>query len=197
MSKILKDIKSKLSKYKISSFSVSNDIIYIQVESKFIYQIIKLLQNDKLLSFKVLTDISAVDYPASEKRFEMIYNLLSLKNNSRVIIKAKIDQEEAVDSISDIYLGAVWYEREVWDMFGIVFNNLPDHRRILTDYGFEGHPLRKDFPVTGFKEVTYDIEQKKVVYQPVKLQQDFRVFDSLSPWEGTNYVLPGDEKAKN
>ena len=196
MSKILKDLKAKLSKYEYTDFVEKDGVIYLQVESKYIHAVIACLENDKILSYKVLTDITAIDYPSSSKRFVMIYNLLSLANNSRVIIKAPVAEDENIASVSDIFKGAVWYEREVWDMFGIIFDDLPDHRRILTDYGFEGHPLRKDFPVTGFKEVRYDLEQKKVIYEPVSLRQEFRTFDNLSPWEATNFLLPGDEKAK-
>ena len=196
MSKIFETIKTKLNQFKYSDYIEDGKTIYLGLEYRYAHQAVELLAKDKDLAFKVLTDITALDYPGADKRFVIIYNLLSLANNTRIIIKVAIDEDQHVDSISDIYKGAVWYEREVWDMFGIIFNGLSDHRRILTDYGFEGHPLRKDFPVTGFKEVRYDLEQKKVVYEPVSLQQEFRVFDNLSPWEGTNFTLPGDEKAK-
>ena len=146
--------------------------------------------------FNLLTDLSAVDYPDQEQRFEMIYNLLNIFDNRRIIVKFFVADKQEVETIADLFSAAIWYEREVWDMFGIYFINNPDLRRILTDYGFEGHPLRKDFPVTGFKEVRYDETQQKVIYEPVKLMQDFRNFDFLSPWEGPDYVLPGDEKAE-
>ena len=142
----------------------------------------------------ILSDLFAVDYPDRAQRFEVVYNLLSIKHNFRVIIKVAVDDN--IDTAMKVHSCASWYEREAWDMYGIKFNHNPDLRRILTDYGFEGHPLRKDFPLTGYKEVRYDLEQKKVIYEPVKLTQEFRTFDFLSPWEGTQYVLPGDEKAK-
>lgn len=151
-------------------------------------------------NFAILTDITAVDFPEREARFEMIYNLLNLRDNFRVIIKTPVSADRFnrffLKTVSDLFSSAVWYEREVFDMFGIEFENSQDMRRILTDYGFEGHPLRKDFPVTGYVEVIYDDNQKKVVYQKVTLAQEFRNFDFSSPWRGTTYVLPGDEKVK-
>lgn len=146
-------------------------------------------------SFKILTDIFAADYPNKTNRFEITYNLLSLTNNVRALIKICVNENEFVPSTVNIFNASNWYEREIWDMYGVKFSNHPDLRKILTDYGFEGHPLRKDFPLTGYVEVRYDLEKKKVVYEPVKLQQEFRNFDFISPWEGTDYVLPGDEKA--
>jgi NADH-quinone oxidoreductase subunit C len=155
------------------------------------------LLNDANCDFKQLVDICGVDYPESDERFEVVYNLLSLKHNFRVRVKVRTDEQTPIDSITSIYSGANWFEREVWDMYGVYFSDHPDLRRILTDYGFEGHPLRKDFPLTGFVELRYDETQKRVVYEPVKLQQDFRNFDFLSPWEGMTAVqLPGDEKAQ-
>jgi NADH-quinone oxidoreductase subunit C len=156
---------------------------------------LKYLRDSKELSFKVLTDIFGVDYPDREKRFEIGYNLLSVQHNVRLIVKVFAHENEVVPSAVTVYSAANWYEREVWDMYGIQFKDHPDLRRILTDYGFDGHPLRKDFPLTGYVEVRYDIEKKKVVYEPVKLTQEFREFDFLSPWEGSEYKLPGDEKA--
>jgi NADH-quinone oxidoreductase subunit C len=156
---------------------------------------LKYLRDSKELSFKVLTDIFGVDYPDREKRFEVGYNLLSVQHNVRIIVKVFAHENEVVPSAVPVYTAANWYEREVWDMYGIQFKGHPDLRRILTDYGFDGHPLRKDFPLTGYVEVRYDIEKKKVVYEPVKLTQEFREFDFLSPWEGPEYKLPGDEKA--
>jgi NADH-quinone oxidoreductase subunit C len=150
----------------------------------------------KEANYNLLSDLSAVDYPDREQRFEIIYNLLNIFDNKRIIVKFSVDLDQEVESIADIFKAATWYEREVWDMFGIYFVNNPDLRRILTDYGFEGHPLRKDFPLTGFKEIIYDEEQQKVIYKPVILDQDFRNFDFISPWEGTTYSLPGDEKAE-
>lgn len=144
--------------------------------------------------FKVLTDITAVDYPERPERFEVVYNLLSLKFNSRLRVKVLTDEKTAVPSASSLFSSACWYEREVWDMYGVCFDKNPDLRRILTDYGFEGHPLRKDFPLTGYVEVRYDEEKKRVVYEPVQLDQEFRTFDFESPWEGTMYVTPEDIK---
>ncbi len=155
------------------------------------------LLNDPSCEFKQLMDICGADYPTEDERFEVVYNLLSLKHNFRIRVKVRTDETTLVDSVAGIYSCANWFEREVWDMFGVYFNDHPDLRRILTDYGFEGHPLRKDFPLTGFVEVRYDETQKRVVYEPVQLSQDFRHFDFTSPWEGmTTMQLPGDEKAR-
>lgn len=155
------------------------------------------LLNDANCEFKQLVDICGADYPERDERFEVIYNLLSLKHNMRIRVKVRTDESSPVDSIASIYSAANWFEREVWDMYGVFFNDHPDLRRILSDYGFEGHPLRKDFPLTGFVELRYDETLKRVVYEPVKLQQDYRNFDFNSPWEGmTTMQLPGDEKAR-
>jgi NADH-quinone oxidoreductase subunit C len=154
------------------------------------------LVNDANCDFRQLMDVCGVDYPERDERFEVVYNLLSLKHNFRVRVKITVDEETPVDSVCGIFSGANWFEREVWDMYGVRFNDHPDLRRILTDYGFDGHPLRKDFPLTGFVEVRYDETQKRVVYEPVKLAQEYRNFDFTSPWEGmTTLQLPGDEKA--
>lgn len=154
------------------------------------------LLNDANCDFRQLVDICGVDYPADDERFEVVYQLLSLKHNFRVAVKVRTDEATPIDSVTSIFSCANWYEREVWDMYGIYFNEHPDLRRILTDYGFEGHPLRKDFPLTGFVEMRYDETQKRVVYEPVQLAQDYRNFDFISPWEGmTTMQLPGDEKA--
>ena len=155
------------------------------------------LLNDANCDFKQLMDICGVDYPEQDERFEVVYNLLSLKHNFRIRVKVRTDEQTPLDSITSIFSAANWFEREVWDMYGVYFSDHPDLRRILTDYGFEGHPLRKDFPLTGFVELRYDETQKRVVYEPVKLTQDFRNFDFVSPWEGmTSMQLPGDEKAR-
>ena len=146
--------------------------------------------------FISIVDIAGVDYPEREERFEVVYHLLSPRQNLRVRVKLSTDENEPVQSLTGLFPGAVWYEREAYDLYGILFSGNPDLRRILTDYGFDGYPLRKDFPTTGYVEVRYDEERKRVVYEPVKLAQEFRQFDYLSPWEGTDYVLPGDEKAK-
>jgi NADH-quinone oxidoreductase subunit C len=153
------------------------------------------LRDDPKCLFKVMIDLCGVDYPDRPERFEVVYNLLSLKLNQRIRVKVTTDEEGLVPSITGVFSAAGWFEREAWDLFGIYFSDHPDLRRILTDYGFEGHPLRKDFPLTGYVEVRYDEEQKRVVYEKVKLKQEFRSFDFLSPWEGMNEILPGDEKA--
>jgi len=154
------------------------------------------LRDDVQCGFVSFIDICGVDYPAREKRFDVVYHLLSPRQNQRIRVKVAAAEDEPVPSACSVYPGADWFEREAWDMYGILFTDHPDLRRILTDYGFEGHPLRKDFPTTGFVEVRYDDNAKRVVYEPVELRQEFRNFDFLSPWEGTDYVLPGDEKAK-
>lgn len=154
------------------------------------------LCNDANCEFRMLIDICGADYPERDERFDVVYHLLSLTHNQRVRVKVMTDENTPVDSVVDIYNAAAWYERETWDMYGIFFDGNPDLRRLLTDYGFEGHPLRKDFPLTGYVEMRYDEDQKRVVYEPVQLTQDFRTFDFVSPWEGmTDVQLPGDEKA--
>ena len=157
---------------------------------------IQFLRDDSTTHCELLADIAGVDYPDRAERFEVVYNLLSVKHNHRIRVKVATDEDTPVSSIVSLYPVAGWFEREAWDLYGIFFADNPDLRRILTDYGFEGHPLRKDFPLTGFVELRYDAEQRRVVYEPVKLTQDFRSFDFLSPWEGmTDVQLPGDEKA--
>jgi NADH-quinone oxidoreductase subunit C len=159
-------------------------------------QVVTYLRDDANCLFTQLIDIAGVDYPAREQRFEVVYQLLSLKHNRRVRLKLATDEKTPVPSITSLFSSAAWYEREIWDMYGVLFSDHPDLRRILTDYGFDGHPQRKDFPLTGYVELRYDNELKRVVYEPVKLTQAYRSFDFLSPWEGnTEYVLPGDEKA--
>ena len=152
------------------------------------------LRDDPACGFTTLIDITAVDWPARAKRFEMVYHLLSMHRNQRIRVKAEVAEGEMVPSVIGIWPAADWYEREVFDMYGVLFSGHPDLRRILTDYGFSGHPLRKDFPTTGYVEVRYDEEAKRVVYEPVKLTQEYRQFDFMSPWEGAEYILPGDEK---
>jgi NADH-quinone oxidoreductase subunit C len=188
LKKLQKDFKDKE-----ISFSESDYVITMLIKQK---DLKKILESLKKQQFNLLTDLSAIDYPDRPERFEMIYNLLNIYDNKRVILKFSVADKTTIESIADIFSASIWYEREVWDMFGIHFNNSPDLRRILTDYDFEGHPLRKDFPLTGFKEVHYDEEQKKVVYAPVELPQEFRNFDFMSPWEGAKYILPGDEKVE-
>ncbi len=153
------------------------------------------LRDDATCDFKMLLDVCGVDYPEREARFEVVYHLLSHRQNHRVRLKIATDEDTPVPSLNAVFSSAGWFEREAYDLYGILFSDHPDLRRILTDYGFEGHPLRKDFPLTGHVEVRYDDEQKRVVYEPVNLTQDFRTFDFLSPWEGPDRLLPGDEKA--
>jgi NADH-quinone oxidoreductase subunit C len=152
------------------------------------------LTTDATCKFSSLVDITAIDYPSRTARFEVVYHFLSMYQNHRIRIKASVNEDEMIASIVDIHPSANWFEREVFDMFGIIFSGHPDLRRLLTDYGFRGHPLRKDFPTTGYTEVRYDDALKRVVYEPVSLVQEYRQFDNLSPWEGAKYILPGDEK---
>ncbi len=161
-----------------------------------IAKVLKLLRDDLRCQFECLIDICGVDWPERERRFDVVYHLLSPRQNLRIRVKVETDEETPVPSAVDVFPAANWFEREAYDMYGILFSGHPDLRRLLTDYGFRGHPLRKDFPMTGYVEVRYDDEQKKVVYEPVKLTQEFRSFDFMSPWEGAQPVLPGDEKAK-
>ena len=174
---------------------IAYDQLNLHVSRDSIVRVLTFLRDDQNSQFKQLVDLTAVDHPDQAERFEVVYNMLSLKLNQRVRVKLTTDERTPVASVSGVFSSAIWLEREAWDMFGIFFANHPDLRRILTDYGFEGHPLRKDFPLTGFKEVRYDEEQKRVVYEPVKLPQEFRRFDFMSPWEGM-LRLPGDEKAE-
>ena len=161
-----------------------------------IVELVRFLRDDPRLAFVSIIDICGVDYPSREKRFDVVYHLLSPRQNVRIRLKLATDEATPVPSLTAVFPGADWYEREAYDFYGIRFTGHPDLRRILTDYGFEGYPLRKDFPLTGYVEVRYDDERKRVVYEPVRLAQQFRDFDFLSPWEGADYALPGDEKAK-
>ncbi|MCG8544840.1 MAG: NADH-quinone oxidoreductase subunit C, partial [Alphaproteobacteria bacterium] len=164
--------------------------LMIVVKRDAVPRALKFLRNDANCQFEVLVDICGVDYPEREARFDVVYNLLSLKRNLRLRMKVRVDEGASVPSASGVYPSASWYERECWDMYGVFFSDHPDLRRMLTDYGFDGHPLRKDFPLTGYVEVRYDDEQRRVVYEPVKLVQEFRSFDFLSPWEGMTQALP-------
>lgn len=158
--------------------------------------LVRFLKTDENCRFSSLVDITAVDYPARKARFEVVYHFLSMYRNQRIRLKSAVREDEMVPSIVDEHPSANWFEREVFDMFGILFSGHPDLRRLLTDYGFRGYPLRKDFPTTGYTEVRYDEAAKRVVYEPVKLVQEYRQFDFMSPWEGAEYILPGDERAK-
>ncbi len=168
----------------------------LSVEAADVVGVLTFLRDDRQCQFVSFIDISGADYPSRPNRFDVVYHLLSPKQNLRIRVKVATDEVTMVPSVTGVYPGADWFEREAYDLYGILFSGHPDLRRLLTDYGFEGHPLRKDFPLTGFVEVRYDDEMKRVVYEPVELKQEFRNFDFLSPWEGTDYVLPGDEKAK-
>ena len=168
----------------------------LHAESSRINDVLTLLRDDPECRFVCFIDLAGADYPAREKRFDVVYHLLSPYKNTRVRVKVQAGENDDVPSALPSFKASDWFEREVYDLYGVIFSGHPDLRRILTDYGFQGHPLRKDFPTTGYVEVRYDDEAKRVVYEPVKLVQEFRQFDYLSPWEGTKYVLPGDEKAK-
>ncbi|MFN0263490.1 NADH-quinone oxidoreductase subunit C [Tepidamorphus sp. 3E244] len=167
----------------------------VTCEPEELIKIMRLLHDDPQCQFVNMVDVCGVDYPARAERFDVVYHLLSPKQNLRIRVKLSTSDRNPVPSVTGIWPGADWFEREAYDMYGILFSGHPDLRRLLTDYGFEGYPLRKDFPLTGYVEVRYDDTRKRVVYEPVKLNQEFRNFDFLSPWEGTEYVLPGDEKA--
>jgi NADH-quinone oxidoreductase subunit C len=180
----------------VTDYSVAFGELTIKAEAKDIVTVVTGLRDDPRCLFCCIIDVTAVDWPERENRFDVVYHLLSPKNNIRVRVKVETDEVTPVPSIIGVFPGADWFERETYDLYGILFAGHPDMRRILTDYGFEGHPLRKDFPLTGFVEVRWDDEAKRVVYDPVRLAQEFRNFDFLSPWEGPEYRLPGDEKAE-
>ncbi len=176
--------------------AVSFGELTLTVPAGEIVEVLTRLRDDPSLRFLSFVDLCGVDYPERAERFEVVYHLLAPYRNQRIRVKVQVGEEDLVPSIVGVFPAADWYEREAFDLYGIVFTGHPDLRRILTDYGFEGYPLRKDFPLTGFVEVRYDEAVKQVVYEPVQLRQEFRNFDFLSPWEGTDYVLPGDEKAR-
>jgi NADH-quinone oxidoreductase subunit C len=179
----------------LESNEIAHGELTITVASSEIVNVLRFLRDDPSLQFVSLIDICGVDYPERTRRFDVVYHLLSPRQNARIRVKVAAGEDMAIASATEVYPGASWYEREAYDLYGILFTGHPDLRRLLTDYGFQGHPLRKDFPLTGFLEVRYDDEQKRVVYEPVRLAQEFRSFDFLSPWEGVDYDLPGDEKA--
>jgi NADH-quinone oxidoreductase subunit C len=180
----------------VGGHTVSRGELTLSANAADIVAVMRFLRDDPVCAFVSFIDVTAVDWPQRERRFDLVYHLLSPTRNHRIRVRIETDESTPVASIIDVFPGANWFEREVFDLYGIAFTGHPDMRRILTDYGFEGHPLRKDFPLTGFVEVRWDDEQKRVAYDPVRLAQEFRNFDFLSPWEGTDYVLPGDEKAK-
>ena len=200
MSEALSELSSYLREMRGDLFldaSISYDELNVSATPETILALLTFLRDDARCGFISMIDICGVDWPQREKRFDVVYHLLSPKQNLRIRIKVAVADGESVPSATAVYKGAEWFEREAWDMYGIPFSGHADLRRLLTDYGFEGHPLRKDFPTTGYVEVRYDDAAKRVVYEPVELKQEFRNFDFTSPWEGTDYVLPGDEKAAN
>ncbi len=198
MSEALNELASYLAEVR-GALIASSDLRYgeltLTAKPENLIALLTFLRDDVQCGFVNLIDICGVDYPKREDRFDVVYHLLSPRQNLRIRVKVQTNEDKPVPSACPVFPGADWFEREAWDMYGIMFTDHPDLRRILTDYGFEGHPLRKDFPTTGFVEVRYDDNAKRVVYEPVELKQEFRNFDFLSPWEGTDYVLPGDEKA--
>ena len=177
--------------------AIAYDELTVVVRREDIVRVVTFLRDDPQCRFVCFIDICGADYPARERRFDVVYHFLAPHHNRRIRVKLETDEATPVPSLCSVFPAANWYEREAYDLYGILFTGHPDLRRILTDYGFEGHPLRKDFPMTGYVEVRYDDGEGRVVYEPVKLSQEFRNFDFLSPWEGTDYVLPGDEKAKS
>jgi NADH-quinone oxidoreductase subunit C len=179
----------------VIAIDFAGDELVVNVHRERIVRVLTFLRDDVNCQFKQLMDVCGVDHPEREERFDVVYNLLSLTHNQRIRVKLQTDARSPVPTVTGVFNSANWWERETWDLYGVYFRDHPDLRRILTDYGFEGHPLRKDFPLTGYVEVRYDDLEKRVVYEPVKLTQDFRSFDFLSPWEGIQAQLPGDEKA--
>ena len=175
--------------------SVSFGQLSVTVEAAKIVDVARFIRDDQRCRFVNITDVTAVDYPGREKRFDVVYHFLSPTLNTRIRLRLEASETTQVPSLIDVFPGADWFERETYDLYGVIFTGHPDMRRLLTDYGFDGHPLRKDFPLTGFVEVRYDDAEKRVVYEPVRLNQEFRKFDFMSPWEGADYPLPGDEKA--
>ena len=180
----------------VNAASIENGELTIEARRAEITTVISFLRDDPICKFSSLIDICGVDYPSRERRFDVVYHMLSMAHNARIRIKVSTDETVPVHSVTSLFPNANWYEREAFDMYGILFDEHPDLRRILTDYGFEGYPLRKDFPLSGFVEVRYDEERKSVVYEPVNLPQEYRSFDFMSPWEGAKYILPGDEKGE-
>ena len=180
----------------VTGYTVARGELTVDALAADVIKVATFLRDDPACRFINIIDVTAVDWPQREKRFDVVYHFLSPRLNARVRVKVQTDETTPVPSLIGLYRGADWFERETYDLYGVLVTGHPDMRRILTDYGFEGHPLRKDFPLTGFVEVRWNDEEKRVMYEPVRLAQEFRTFDFLSPWEGTDYVLPGDEKAK-
>ena len=196
LNKIEKHINSELTS-KVQNSIIENSELLIEIDDKDLIEVVQFLKSDENLRFRQLIDIAGVDYPDQEKRFQLVYLFLSHEKNIRVKLSIRFDSKQIINSLTKIFPSANWMEREVFDMYGIKFKNHPDLRRILTDYGFKGHPLRKDFPLTGFNEVRYSEKEKKVIYEPVKLEQNYRNFDFASPWEGTKYIKEIKKIEKN
>ena len=196
LNKLEKHINSELTS-KVQNSIIENGELLIEIDDKDLIEVVQFLKSDENLKFRQLIDIAGVDYPDQEKRFQLVYLFLSHEKNIRVKLSIRFDSKQIINSLTKIFPSANWMEREVFDMYGIKFKNHPDLRRILTDYGFKGHPLRKDFPLTGFNEVRYSEKEKKVIYEPVKLEQNYRNFDFESPWEGTNYIKEIKKIEKN
>ena len=180
----------------VTGYTVANGELTVHAKAADVVSVARCLRDHPVCQFVNIIDVTAVDWPSREKRFDVVYHFLSPRLNQRVRLKVETDETTPVQSLIDVFRGADWFERETYDLYGVLFTGHPDMRRLLTDYGFEGHPLRKDFPLTGFVEVRYDDQEKRVLYEPVRLNQEFRKFDFLSPWEGADYPLPGDEKAE-
>ena len=180
----------------VTRTQVAHDELTVTVTLASLVSFVEFLKTDQTCRFSTLVDITGVDFPARERRFDVVYHLLSMTQNQRIRVKVAVREDDIVPSITSIHPSANWFEREVFDMYGVMFSGHPDLRRILTDYGFRGHPLRKDFPTTGYVEVRYDEVEKRVIYEPVELVQEYRQFDFMSPWEGADYILPGDEKSE-
>jgi NADH-quinone oxidoreductase subunit C len=199
MSEALKDLGEHIASTQetaVTGWSIAHGELTIEIHRDRIEDVLRFLRDDAACRFTSLIDICGVDWPQRAERFDVVYHLLSMHQNHRIRVKLTTDAESSVASVIEIFPVAEWFEREAFDMYGIAFSNHPDLRRLLTDYGFEGHPLRKDFPLTGYVEVRWDEEEKRVVYEPVELVQEYRDFDFMSPWEGAKYIIPGDEKAE-
>jgi NADH-quinone oxidoreductase subunit C len=199
MTQALEELAARLAEKQpdaMAGHHIANGELTVEVSAAEIAHFVEFLKVDKSCAFSTLVDITAVDWPERERRFDLVYHFLSMYRNHRIRVKCAVREDDVVPSITSAHPAAGWYEREVYDMFGILFSGNADLRRLLTDYGFRGHPLRKDFPTTGYTEVRYDDELKRVVYEPVSLVQEYRQFDFMSPWEGADYILPGDEKAE-
>ncbi|WP_442773428.1 NADH-quinone oxidoreductase subunit C [Paenirhodobacter enshiensis] len=198
MTEALKELADHIARRRaadVLSTEIAFDQLTVTVQASAMPEFAEFLRDDTNCRFSTLLDITAIDWPTRPARFDIVWNFLSMWRNQRIRVKAAVREDEMVPSVTPVFAGASWYEREVFDMFGVIFSGHPDLRRLLTDYGFRGHPLRKDFPTSGYVELRYDEVQKRCVYEPIKLVQEYRQFDFLSPWEGSTYVLPGDEKA--